>query len=280
VSQAAPVPRQRKDHSELEMTPEQLHYESNLYEPGNEEFYEIMYPPSKKRDIEYIETEVIRRVEGPVLELACGTGRVLLTLARHFPDRGFVGMDLLADQLGVCTLKAEREASLKQMLDGRSLRLVDGDMCRFDEYLPTTDKFGAIILCNSSFLHVKDTEDRVRLLQSVKKRLLPKGIFLLEYALTFWQTWGWDPKDIGHPQYLLYRRNVFDQATLTAVRFFRFEPRAGTGQSKTMYEILFLFDQRWLKDAIVSSGLKLIKEESCFEGEAAGQRKILFITQS
>lgn len=51
--------------------------DTNFYDPGTDAFYDILYPPHLVIDIDYVESELLPRFGGPVLELACGTGRII-----------------------------------------------------------------------------------------------------------------------------------------------------------------------------------------------------------
>lgn len=248
--------------------------ENNLYEPGFKHFYEIMY--SAKEDIEYIKNFILK-VDGPILELGCGMGRVILALAKEFSNEVFVGLDLLKHNIQVCLNKACRDTKLAKSLESSRLRFVEGDMCRFDEYFSSSDTFSLIILCNSTLFHCKTLEAVESLFGSIAKRLSPKGIFFLEYTLTFSETWDWEEKKIADPEYKLFRKSVFYRETNTAKRFFRFQKRENPEEIKEFHVTAHLIEYRELQNIIHSHGLTIVKEEQNFPGEPAGRRKILFI---
>ena len=63
------------------------------------EYYDYVVPYRERHDIDFW-VDVARQVGGPVLELGCGTGRVLIPTARA----GFeiTGLDLSGRMLEVC----------------------------------------------------------------------------------------------------------------------------------------------------------------------------------
>jgi len=102
---------------------------------------------------------------GPVLELACGTGRVVLPLARA----GFevTGLDLSPHMLAMARRKLEKEQS-----DVRArVRLVEGNMRDF----ALDDRFGLILIPNRSFQILLERRDQRRCLERCAAHLRPGG---------------------------------------------------------------------------------------------------------
>jgi len=108
----------------------------------------------------------LRRVHAPVLELACGTGRIALTLARA--GHKVWGIDLSEPFLEAARRKA-RAAGLR-------IRFVRGDVTR----LRLGRRFGAILLAYNSIQHIHDLESLRRLFSGVRKHLRRGGLFLLD----------------------------------------------------------------------------------------------------
>lgn len=106
-----------------------------------------------------------RESGGPVLELGCGTGRVLLPIARD----------------GVaCTGLDSSEAMLEELGRRRpaaNLRLVKGPMQYFDF---GSDRFGLIFSAFRSFQHVLTVEDQLACLAAVRRHLAPGGLFAFD----------------------------------------------------------------------------------------------------
>lgn len=105
---------------------------------------------------------------GPVLELGCGTGRVLLHLARQ--DCTMVGVDL---DLSMLEVLRSQVAESSQPLDDR-VRLVQADFT----CLALAQRFPLILLpCNT--YSTLDAGQRRGTLQAVRRHLAPGGMFVL-----------------------------------------------------------------------------------------------------
>jgi SAM-dependent methyltransferase len=100
----------------------------------------------------------------PVLELACGTGRVALPIAQAGVQ--LVGLDRSPAMLGRAREKA---AGLE------NARWVEGDMRDFD--LP--ERFGLVYIPVRSFQHLLAVEDQLACLSCVRRHLAPGGRFAL-----------------------------------------------------------------------------------------------------
>jgi SAM-dependent methyltransferase len=105
----------------------------------------------------------------PVLELACGTGRVLIPLA----EAGFdiYGIDLSENMLARCRRKvAERRL-------GDRVHLVLADMAAYD--LPRKD-FALAYVPVRSFMHLHAQEDQLACLRRTYEHLRPGGLFIVD----------------------------------------------------------------------------------------------------
>lgn len=87
------------------------------------EFYDYVIPYRDRRDVGFF-VAMARQAGGPVLELGCGTGRVLIPTARAGVE--IVGLDVSAPMLAVCREKLSRKPEEVQA----RVRLVRAD--RFD----------------------------------------------------------------------------------------------------------------------------------------------------
>lgn len=106
-----------------------------------------------------------RESGGPVLELGCGTGRVLLPIAR----------DGIA-----CTGLDSSEAMLEELRRVRppgNLRLVQGPMQGFDL---GSDRFGLIFSAFRPFQHLLTVDDQLSCLAAVRRHLAPGGFFAFD----------------------------------------------------------------------------------------------------
>lgn len=102
-----------------------------------------------------------REYGDPILELACGTGRVTIPIAKE----GFsiMGLDLLNSML--------KEARKKSKEENFNIEWIEGDMTNF--YL--NRKFNLIIIPAVAFNWILDDDNIEKCLECIKKHLLPKG---------------------------------------------------------------------------------------------------------
>jgi ubiquinone/menaquinone biosynthesis C-methylase UbiE len=136
-----------------------------------------------------------RRTRGPILELACGTGRIAIPLARA----GFevTGLDRAPGMLAIARGKLRAEP-----IPG--LRFVRGTMTRFS--LP--QRFSLVLIAFRSFQHLLTVREQRACLESVRRHLMPKGRLIVNL---------FDPRldlcvpDI--PANPMTRSTVHDQAT-------------------------------------------------------------------
>ncbi len=110
-----------------------------------------------------------RECGSPILELACGTGRILIPLA----EAGFetYGLDLSENMLDICRHKVEE----KGLADRVQLAL--GDMAAFD--LPRED-FALMYVAFRSFMHLYTQEDQLACLGQAYRHLRAGGYFVVD----------------------------------------------------------------------------------------------------
>lgn len=106
--------------------------------------------------------------QSPILELACGTGRLIIPLAKAGFD--VHGVDISANMLEVC-----RHAVNQQSLE-KQVQLSLADMASFD--LPRKD-FGLVLVALRSFMHLLTQADQLSCLRRVYAHLRTEGYFLL-----------------------------------------------------------------------------------------------------
>lgn len=108
--------------------------------------------------------------DGAILELACGTGRVLLPLARA--GREIVGLDFSIHMIERCRAKLADEADDVQ----RRVRLVQGDMTSFD----LGRRFTLITIPFYGFQHLTTVERQLACLSCCHANLMPNGRLVLD----------------------------------------------------------------------------------------------------
>jgi SAM-dependent methyltransferase len=116
-----------------------------------------------------------RRARGPVLEVSCGTGRVLLHLLRNGVDAD--GVDLSAPMLE--RLRAKAKA------DGLAPRVYQADMRDFT----TPRRYARVIVPFNGFAHCETVADQLRCLQCCREHLEPDGALVVDMSypgLAYW----------------------------------------------------------------------------------------------
>jgi SAM-dependent methyltransferase len=103
-----------------------------------------------------------------VLELACGTGRVLMPLAKA--GIRMTGLDISPAMLARARAKLTA-ANLMNRVD-----LVEGDLRDFK--LETRFRLAFVAL--NSFMHITTAEDQVRALRCIREHLQPEGLLVLD----------------------------------------------------------------------------------------------------
>lgn len=111
--------------------------------------------------------EVARSRPGRVLELGCGTGRVLAALARAGVPA--TGVDLSAAMLTAA-------AARLRTIPGADVRLQAADMRAFD----LAETFEAVLITCRAFHHVTDPEGQRATLEAARRRLPAGGLLVLD----------------------------------------------------------------------------------------------------
>lgn len=147
------------------------------------------------------------RTGGPVLELGCGTGRVLLHLARA--GYQVTGVDLSLAMLEIARAKAEAAGLMKR------IALIAGDYG--EVALGGPYRFACTVM--NTFLHLPNQAAQVQALKHWREHLAPGGLLLIDVLhpdpatlsgldgrLEFWGTWQ-DPTS-GHTVMKFLSRTV------------------------------------------------------------------------
>ena len=132
--------------------------------PGIGELYDHIRLYGERPDVPFY-IEAAKRSGGPVLELACGTGRVLLPTARA--GVAITGLDRSPEMLARCRDKLATEpADVRSRVD-----LVEGDMRNFD----LGRSFSLATVPFRGFQHLITIADQLACLSSVRRHLAPGG---------------------------------------------------------------------------------------------------------
>ncbi|HEV8061921.1 MAG TPA: class I SAM-dependent methyltransferase [Gemmataceae bacterium] len=107
-----------------------------------------------------------RETNGPALDIACGTGRILLPCLQAGVD--IEGLDLFEPMLG--TLRAKAAAL------GLTPRLYLADMSDFS----LARRYGLVMIPFNAFIHNMTQETQIRCLQLCREHLLPGGLLAFD----------------------------------------------------------------------------------------------------
>src|SRR3990170_3642986 len=133
------------------------------------EFYDETVPYRQRQDVAFF-VEMARESGGPVLEIGCGTGRVLIPTATASIE--IVGLDLSPRMLALCQEKLSREAAEVQS----GVELVRGDMRRFD----LGRRFRLLTTPFRPFQHLITVGDQLSCLASIRRHLVDGGRLVLD----------------------------------------------------------------------------------------------------
>lgn len=141
-------------------------YQSN---PLVAQLYDQVIPYRERPDVAFFVQEA-EEIGGPVLEVGCGTGRVLIPTARE--GIPITGLDLSSHMLDVCRQGLAEEPGGVQ----ERVNLIEGDMRDFD----LGRKFKLITTPFRPFQHLLTVEDQLRCLNCIRRHLAPDGVFILD----------------------------------------------------------------------------------------------------
>jgi SAM-dependent methyltransferase len=142
---------------------------NRLYEIGAK-YYDGAYQNNPNLEDVPFYLDLARRYGGPVLEIACGTGRVLLEIARQGIE--IWGVDFSRDQLAVLRAKLQKEPAQTR----KRVRIVKDDMRTFS----LGRKFPLVIIPFRPMQHMYTIEDQVSALNAARAHLLPEGVLAFD----------------------------------------------------------------------------------------------------
>jgi len=143
--------------------------------PGEDEYapiaelYDHVVAYRDRPDVDFF-VGAAREAGSPVLELGCGTGRVLIPTARAGID--IVGLDSSPSMLAECRGRlAEETAPVRSRVE-----LVQADMRRFD----LGRVFPLATMPFRPFQHLVTVEEQLSSLESISRHLAPGGLLILD----------------------------------------------------------------------------------------------------
>jgi SAM-dependent methyltransferase len=172
-----------------------------------------------------------REANGPVLEVACGTGRILLPCLQAGVD--IEGVDLFEPMLK--TLRAKAAAL------GLSPRLHQADMSDFS----VPRRFKLIMVPFNAFIHNMTQESQIRCLQRCREHLLPGGMLAFDTFFPSLEIVGAPQEtrvlegEIPHPQtglpIRMYDTRSFDRVAQVQHSLNEIELLAADGSVQTVH---------------------------------------------
>ena len=144
-------------------------YGGYVDQPILAELYDLVPAYAKRADVNFY-LQYCVATKGPILELGCGTGRILLPAAEAGCQ--ITGLDTSRHMLAQCQQKLQRRS---ESVQGR-VRLVQGDMTNFD----LAESFRLVIVPFRAFLHVIAVDDQLACLRRVNQHLPMGGRLVLD----------------------------------------------------------------------------------------------------
>jgi SAM-dependent methyltransferase len=133
------------------------------------DLYDHVGPYRDRPDITFF-VDAAKEAGSPVLEVGCGTGRVLIPTARAGLD--IVGLDLSPHMLAVCRQRLQDESAAVQS----RAQLVQADMRTFE--LGRTFTLATVPF--RPFQHLTTVEDQLSCLASIRRHLNDRGALILD----------------------------------------------------------------------------------------------------
>jgi SAM-dependent methyltransferase len=133
------------------------------------EMYDYVVPYRERADVGFF-VEAAKESGGPVLEVGCGTGRVLIPTAQAGVT--ITGLDLSPHMLAVCR---ERLKAKPKEVQSR-VRLVKGDMRQFE----LAQTFQLVTLPFRPFQHLITVEEQLACLDCIRRHLSEGGKLILD----------------------------------------------------------------------------------------------------
>jgi SAM-dependent methyltransferase len=226
---------------------------SRYKDPWLAELYDYAYVPTwGERDLP-LWLALAGESTGPVLEVACGTGRVVLPLARA--GWQVTGLDISPHMLAVARRKLEKENPEVQS----RIRLVEGDMRHF----ALDERFSLILIPYRSFHALLTPAAQRRCLECCRRHLEPGArlaINVFHPRLSVLATPGGvdeSPHEYPGPDGATIRQSGhtdYDLANQTLVWHARYECTAPNGcvevhEHSTPLRYFFRFEMKWMLEA-------------------------------
>jgi len=199
--------------------------------------------------------DLAKQIGGKVLEVACGTGLVTLTLAAQGID--ITGLDIMSTMLKHARYKAEQQ--------GLSVRWFEDDARNFS----LGETFNMIYLTGNAFQAFLNNEDQVALLKNIKRHLAKGGIFAFETRNPRWQDLA---TDLNETEWMTYTDKDGHSVRITEIQEYdhvaqvlaytlwrRWREPSGDKERITRIAIRYTFPQE-LNALLQNSGFRVVEQ--------------------
>ena len=210
------------------------------------DLYDMEYAGARNEDAHFFARLVARVRARRVLELACGSGRVTLTLAAALPSAEIIGVDSSIEMLGrAATARDAAESSVR-----RRVSFVKGDM---RDWPGSGDAFDAVLITCCSVSHLLTLDDRRHTWATAFRLLRPGGVFILDVRMPDFATLAESqrvrPRAFVDLDIDATRRSVGEDARLLRCTATTYDPHLQRTDVRLIYD---RFDQRALAERLVA----------------------------
>jgi SAM-dependent methyltransferase len=224
----------------------------------------------RRDDVRYYR-RLARQIGGPVLDLGCGTGRLLLPLVRDGIE--VVGVDAAAPMLRRLRARLERLPAAAR----ERATVVAADFRR----LSLGRRFPLVVCAFNTFMHLYEQRDVEELLAVVRAHLAPRGLFAFDVMnpdlawLSRDDSRRWARTRFRHPttgERMIYETNlVYDAPLQIAFMKIFYAPESRRGRSPRREKVVRLahrqFFPRELEALLHYNGFVLDGHDGGFDGE-------------
>ncbi|MFC1492399.1 class I SAM-dependent methyltransferase [candidate division KSB1 bacterium] len=133
------------------------------------EYYSSLFADKKRDDISFY-VSIAKDNGGPVLEAACGDGRILIPVAAAGLE--VTGNDISPGMLEICRKRMQEVPEQTR----NNIQICRGDM----KHLPFRSRFRTVFLPYNSFNHLLNNEEQISCLRGLYNALEPGGMLVME----------------------------------------------------------------------------------------------------
>ena len=237
----SPVPERRNRSNRLDT---RAFARSDIY--TRPDVYDMEYEGSSNEDARFFARLLARIRARRVLELACGSCRVVFTLARALPAAEIVVVDSSIDMI-------ERAAAARDATEAcvrERVSIVKGDM---RDWPGSGEPFDAVVIGCCSVSHLLTLDDRRRTWATAFRLLRPGGIFILDVRVpdlaTLAEAQRIRPRAFVDLDIDARRSRVGEEARLLRCTATSYEPHLQRADVRLFYD---RFDQGALAERLVA----------------------------